>query len=106
MLTVLKTASQECLELEITNAYQCRLIVQTTVRPTGTGPNYHISSIRRRGYNLFRCSFYPATIQARHLLTLGAHEYGTWSVCLSVTQHLNFHVIIRATNDINLLSGG
>ena len=36
--------------------------------------------------------------------------YSTWSVCLcvcvSVTQHLIFHVIIRATNDINLLSSG
>ena len=27
-------------------------------------------------------------------------------VCVSVTQHLTFHVIIRATNDTNLLSGG
>ena len=27
-------------------------------------------------------------------------------VCLSVTQHLTFHVIIRTTNDTNLLSGG
>ena len=36
--------------------------------------------------------------------------YGTWSVCLcvcvSVTQHLTLYVIIRATNDTNLLSGG
>ena len=28
------------------------------------------------------------------------------SVCVSVTQHLTFHVFIRATNDTNLLSGG
>ena len=28
------------------------------------------------------------------------------SVCVSVTQHLTFHVIIRSTNDTNLLSGG
>jgi len=28
------------------------------------------------------------------------------SVCVSVTQHLTFHVIICATNDTNLLSGG
>ena len=28
------------------------------------------------------------------------------SVCVSVTQHLTFRVIIRATNDTNLLSGG
>ena len=27
-------------------------------------------------------------------------------VCVSVTQHLTFHVIICATNDTNLLSGG
>ena len=27
-------------------------------------------------------------------------------VCVSVTQHLTFHVIIRATNNTNLLSGG
>ena len=40
--------------------------------------------------------------------------YSAWSVCLSVcvcvcvsvTQHLTFHVIIRTTNDTNLLSGG
>ena len=39
--------------------------------------------------------------------------YSTWSVCLSVclsvcvsvTQHLTFYMIIRATNDTNLLSG-
>ena len=29
-----------------------------------------------------------------------------WSVCVSVTQHLTFHVIIRATNNTNLLNGG
>ena len=28
------------------------------------------------------------------------------SVCMSVTQHLTLYVIIRATNDTNLLSGG
>ena len=27
-------------------------------------------------------------------------------VCVSVTQHLTFDAIIRATNDTNLLSGG
>ena len=27
-------------------------------------------------------------------------------VCVSVTQHLTFHVFIRATNDTNLLGGG
>ena len=27
-------------------------------------------------------------------------------VCVCVTQNLTFHVIIRATNDTNLLSGG
>ena len=49
--------------------------------------------------------------------------YGTWSVdfsprlrdkiwewpgdeAMSVTQHLTFHVFIRATNDTNLLGGG
>ena len=26
-------------------------------------------------------------------------------VCVSVTQHLTFHVFIRATNDTNLLGG-
>ena len=35
--------------------------------------------------------------------------YNTWSVCLcvcvSVTQHLTFHVIIHATNDTNLSIG-
>ena len=29
-----------------------------------------------------------------------------FKACVSVTQHLTFHVIIRATNDTNLLSGG
>ena len=36
--------------------------------------------------------------------------YSTWSVCLcvcvSVTQHLTLNVIIHATNDSNLPSGG
>ena len=27
-------------------------------------------------------------------------------VCVSVTQHLTFHVFIRATNDTNLLGAG
>ena len=27
-------------------------------------------------------------------------------VCVSITQHLTLYVIIRATNDTNLLSGG
>ena len=46
------------------------------------------------------------------LLTLGAHAQRglqylvSVSVCVSVTQHLTFHVFIRATNDTNLLSGG
>ena len=45
-------------------------------------------------------------------LTLGAHvqrglQYLVCvSVCVSVTQHLTFHVFIRATNDTNLLDGG
>ena len=48
--------------------------------------------------------------QGSLLLTLGAHARGLQylvcvSVCVSVTQHLTFHVIIRATNDTNL-SGG
>ena len=48
------------------------------------------------------------------LLTLGAHAQRglrylvcvsvCLCVCVSVTQHLTFHVIIRATNDTNLLS--
>ena len=52
------------------------------------------------------------------LLTLGAHAQRglqylvcvsvcvSVCVCVSVTQHLTFYVIIRATNDTNLLSGG
>ena len=46
------------------------------------------------------------------LLTLGAHvqrglQYLVCvSVCVSVTQHLTFHMFIRATNDTNLLGGG
>ena len=36
--------------------------------------------------------------------------YSTWSVCVSVcvfvTQLLTFHMIVRATNDNNLLSSG
>ena len=32
--------------------------------------------------------------------------YSTWSVSVSGTQHLTFDVIIRVTNDTNLLSGG
>ena len=45
------------------------------------------------------------------LLTLGAHaqrglQYLVCvSVCVSVTQHLTFHVFIRATNDTNLGGG-
>ena len=48
-------------------------------------------------------------------LTLGAHAQRGLKmrvtvlglcVCLLATQHLTFHVIIRATNDTNLLSGG
>ena len=45
------------------------------------------------------------------LLTLGAHAQRGLQylvcvcVCVSVTQHLTFHVIIRATNDTNLLIG-
>ena len=30
--------------------------------------------------------------------------YSTWSVSVSVTQHLTFDVIIRATNDTNTFS--
>ena len=46
------------------------------------------------------------------LLTLGTHaqrglQYLVCvSVCVSVTQHLTFHVITRATKNTNLLSGG
>ena len=42
------------------------------------------------------------------LLTLGAHaqRWLQFLVCVSVTQHLTFHVFIHATNDTNLLSGG
>ena len=41
-------------------------------------------------------------------LTLGAHAQRglQYLVCVSVTQHLTFHVFIRATNDTNLLGGG
>ena len=40
-------------------------------------------------------------------LTLGAHAQRglRYLVCVSVTQHLTFHVIIRVTNDNNILSG-
>ena len=51
----------------------------------------------------------------RVLLTLGMHVKQELQylvcvsvclcVCVSVTQHLIFHVIIRATSDTNLLSG-
>ena len=46
----------------------------------------------------------------RPLLTLGAHAQRGLrylvcvSVCVSVTQHLTFHVIIRATNDTTFLA--
>ena len=44
------------------------------------------------------------------LLTLGAHAQRGLRylvcVCVSVTQHLTFHVIIRVKNDNNLLSSG
>ena len=42
------------------------------------------------------------------LLTLGVHAQRglQYLACVSVTQHLTFHVIIHATNDTNLLSGG
>ena len=48
------------------------------------------------------------------LLTLGAHAQRglqylvcvSVCVCVSVTQHLTFHVFIRATNDTNLLGSG
>ena len=41
-------------------------------------------------------------------LTLGAHAQRglQYLVCVSVTQHLTFHVFIRATNDTKLLGGG
>ena len=43
-------------------------------------------------------------------LTLGAHAQRGLRylvcVCVSVTQHLTFHVIVRVKNDNNLLSGG
>jgi len=49
-------------------------------------------------------------------LTLGAHAQGGLQylvcvslclcVCVSVTQHLTLHVIIHATNNSNLPSGG
>jgi len=32
--------------------------------------------------------------------------YSTWSVCLLLNIRVTFHVIIRATNDTNLLSSG
>ena len=49
-----------------------------------------------------------------YLLTPGVHAQRglqylvcvSVCVCVSVTQHLTFHAIIRATNDTNLLSGG
>ena len=42
------------------------------------------------------------------LLTLGVHAQRElqYLVCVSVTQLLTFNVIIRATNDSNLPSGG
>ena len=44
------------------------------------------------------------------LLTLGAHAQRGLQylvcVCVSVTQHLTFHVFIRATNETNLLGSG
>ena len=35
-----------------------------------------------------------------------AYAARAWSLCVSVTQHLTFHVITRVKNDNNLLSGG
>ena len=35
-----------------------------------------------------------------------AHRGLQYLVCVSVTQHLTLYVIIRATNNTNLLSGG
>ena len=48
-------------------------------------------------------------INPRHTCTARVTVLGLCvcvSVCVSVTQHLTFHVFIRATNDTNLLGGG
>ena len=45
----------------------------------------------------------PRCACAARVTVLGLYHV---SVCVSVTQHLTFHMIIRAKNDTNLLSGG
>ena len=59
---------------------------------------------------------YVCPLMLKELLTLGMHaqrglQYLVCvcvcvSVCVSVAQHLTFHVIIRPTNNTNLLSSG
>ena len=56
-----------------------------------------------------RGSAYLAWLQeGTQSLTFGTHAQRglQYLVCVSVTQHLTFDVIIHATNDTNLLSGG
>ena len=46
----------------------------------------------------------PRHACAARVTVLGLCVY--MSMCVSVTQHLTFHVFIHATNDTNLLGGG
>ena len=74
----------------------------------------HISAQITDNYITLRRDYVAATKTL--LLTLGAHAQRGLQylvcvcvcvcVCVSVTQHLTFHVFIRATNDTNLLGGG
>ena len=48
----------------------------------------------------------PRCACAARVTVLGLCVCVCLSVCVSVTQHLTFHVIIRATNNTILLSGG
>jgi len=58
---------------------------------------------------MWRMGGVPGIINARCACAVRVTVLGLCvcvSVCVSVTQHLTFHVIIRATNNTNLLSGG
>ena len=50
--------------------------------------------------------FNPRYACAARVTVLGLRVCVYLCICVSVTQHLTFHVFIHATNDTNLLGGG
>ena len=58
----------------------------------------------RIAYQIVEGIFNPRRACAARVTVLGLCV--CLCVCVSVTQHLTLYVIIRATNDTNLLSGG